>query len=70
MRKRPQQTIPQPFVDNNSLHQTAMATKEVVEVMAGQRGSALDAAVTWGDLVDLGLISEDQIPRDVGQSRR
>jgi hypothetical protein len=57
-------------MDTNSLHQTAVATKEAVEVMMGQRGSALDAGVTWGDLVDLGLITEDQIPRDVGQSRR
>lgn len=70
MRKRQQQTIPQPYLDVNSLHQTAVATKEVAEVLMGQRGSALDAAVTWGDLMDLGLITEDQIPRDVGQSRR
>ena len=33
----------------------AVATKELVEMLAGQRGEAHDVAVTWGDLLDLGF---------------
>lgn len=53
--KEPFQTIP-------SLHETMLGVKERVEVLSGHRGRVLDAAVTWGDLVDLGLIAHDQVP--------
>jgi hypothetical protein len=43
-----------------------MATKELVEALAGQRGKPSEVAVTWGDLVRLGLIRQEQIPRDIG----
>jgi hypothetical protein len=43
-----------------------MATKELIETLAGQRGQNLDAAVTWGDLVDLELVKMEQVPRDIG----
>lgn len=61
-RIREQATIPDPFKTLESLNATAVSTKELVETLAGQRGSQMDAAVTWGDLVDLGLITADQVP--------
>jgi len=37
--------------------------KEIIEVREGRLGSKKDMAVTYQDLVDLGLITESQIPR-------
>lgn len=50
----------------DSLQATAGPTKELVEVLAGQRGSPSDAAVTWGDLIELGLIKPEQVPVGIG----
>jgi hypothetical protein len=61
MSRRPQATIPEPYTTLDSLHATAMATKELVESLAGQRGSVDDVAVTWGDLIRLGLIKPEQV---------
>ena len=41
-----------------------MANKELVEVLAGQRGEPLDAAVTWEDLSSLGCSKPEQVPYD------
>ena len=64
--RRDQVTIPEPYENLASLRTSALATKELVELLAGQRGQAYTTAVTWGDLMRIGLIKEDQIPRDVG----
>lgn len=65
-----QTAIPEPYENLTSLRATAIATKELVEVLAGQRGPALDAAVTWNDLVSLGLIQADQVPVGLGSNTR
>lgn len=60
---RSQVTIPTPVATLDSLHATAVATKELAETLAGQRGlDQSDAAITWNDLVQLGLIQPDQVP--------
>jgi hypothetical protein len=64
--RQPQVTIPEPLAELGSLRATAMATKELVEVLAGQRGQAYDVAVTWQDLLDLQLIRKEDIPYDLG----
>jgi hypothetical protein len=46
-----------------------MAMKERVEVLSGTRGFNTDAAVTWEDLVDLKLIKQEQVPKDLGSHR-
>jgi hypothetical protein len=46
---RVQATIPVPTEDPRSLHSTALATKELVETLAGQRGPREDHAVRWGE---------------------
>ena len=62
-KRRPQETIPVPYQDVVSLRATAMGTKELLETLAGQRGTnMLDSAVTWQDLVDLKLIKATQVP--------
>lgn len=68
-RRRPQATIPEPYEDVKSLRTTAMATKELAETLAGTRGLPTDAAVTWDDLVSLGLIKAEQVPKDLGTNR-
>jgi len=57
--------IPEPAATVASLRETAMATKEVVEILAQQRGirQILNSAVTWQDLLDLELVSPEQVPR-------
>lgn len=65
-RRRDQVTIPEPYEDVASLRATAMANKELTEMLAGQRGQPLDAAVTWGDLLRMGLIKQEQVPTDIG----
>lgn len=63
---RPRQSIPVAYENLGSLCATAAATREVVEQLAGQRRDILGAAVTWGDLIDLGLIKPDQVPVKLG----
>jgi hypothetical protein len=46
----------------NSLRASVVAVKEVVEVLTRQRKPITSAAVTWQDLVDLGLITSAQVP--------
>lgn len=56
--------IPQPSPgDPDSLYEAVSAVKENVELLTGQRGTNVTPAVTWQDLVDLGLIAADQVPR-------
>ena len=57
------QAIPDPQIAPESLLATGAALKETVEVLAGQRKPRASAAVTWNDLLDLGLITVEQIPR-------
>jgi len=66
LHRRTMATIPNPQDNVPSLRATAEAMKELVEVLTGQRGRPGSAAVTWDDLVRLGLIVPDQIPRDIG----
>ena len=68
-KRRAQVTIPEPVQDIASLQTTVMALKELVEVLAGQRGSPTDAAVTWQDLLDLQWIRNAEIPNDIGTNK-
>lgn len=62
MVKRTYPAIPLPTTDANSLRDTALASKESLEVLTRQRGDPLLSAVTWGDLVALGLILPTSVP--------
>lgn len=55
--------IPEPTTDPAALRQTGLALKESVETLTGTRGNRELSAVSWGDLVDLGLILPSQVPR-------
>jgi hypothetical protein len=68
MTRRSQATIPFPTASVESLRECALSNKELTEVLAGQRGSPLDAAVTWGDLVEIGVVKPEQVPRDIGSN--
>jgi hypothetical protein len=54
--------ISEPTTEPESLRQAALQLKEGVEILSGQRGTKLNAAVTWQDLVNLGLILPSQVP--------
>lgn len=57
--------IPEPSRSAEGMFETVITMKQAVETLAGQRqGSRGESAVTWNDLVDLGLISPLQIPRE------
>jgi len=55
--------IPEPAPSVQSLQQTSAALKEATEILLRQRGSPLNAAVTWQDLLDLGLIAPKDVPK-------
>jgi len=59
-------SIPDPTSDPVSLRSTALALKEITEILTQQRGDRTISAVTWQDLVDLGLILPSQVPVNVG----
>jgi hypothetical protein len=61
-----QVTIPEPYENVESLYRTVLSLKELVEMLAGQRGQAFDVAVTWQDMLDLQLIRYEDIPYDIG----
>jgi len=64
-----QAAIPTPYEDTKALYRTVMAMKELVECLAGQRGSLGDVAVTWQDLIDHGVIKPEQAPAALGSHR-
>lgn len=53
--------IPDPTVDPKSLRNSALAVKEAVEIIAGQRVPT--PFVTWDDLVRLNIVSQADVPR-------
>lgn len=55
--------IPDPFTDLGSVQNTAAALKEGFEILTKQRGRKMYSAVTWEDLLNLGLITADKIPK-------
>lgn len=57
--------IPDPSRSVDGMFDTLTTMKQAVETLGGQRrGSRAESAVTWQDLVDLGLIEPLQIPTD------
>jgi hypothetical protein len=57
--------IPDPARSIDGMFETVTTMKQAVETLAGQRrGSRAESAVTWQDLVDLGLIEALQIPNE------
>ena len=50
-------SIPQPIADVGALAVVAQALKQGVDSLAGNRGNPSDRAVTFNDLVNLGLIA-------------
>lgn len=61
-----QVTIPEPYENVQALYRTVLAMKELVEMLAGQRGQAFTVAVTWQDMLDLQLVRVEDIPYDLG----
>lgn len=55
--------IPDPITNVASLREVALALKEGQEIITRQRGDRTLSAVTWQDLLALGLIKASQLPR-------
>jgi hypothetical protein len=57
-------SIPVPTMDSRSLQASLMVAKQAIELLAGQSGNdQSNAAVTWQDLVTLGIINQAQVPK-------
>jgi hypothetical protein len=56
-------SVPDPMQNMPSLQGTSSALKESVEILTRQRGDKGMSAVTWYDLVELGLIPATRIPK-------
>lgn len=58
--------IPEPGLSPAGLLEAVRALKQTQEIQTGQRGvtsaGKVNAAVTWSDLVSLGLILPSQVP--------
>lgn len=66
LRRRRFAAVPDPTLNIHALYNTVLALKENLELLVGERADphASDTmAVTWAELLELGLITEDQIPR-------
>lgn len=55
--------VPDPGVTTQGNHAALVALKQGYEVLTDQRGDGTAAAVTWQDLVNLGLITPLQVPK-------
>jgi hypothetical protein len=57
--------IPEPMLSLPSHQETLTAIKDAVEVLTRQRKveQVRSSAVTWNDLLALGLVQEDQVPK-------
>jgi hypothetical protein len=60
--------IPQPQASPGSLAFTAQALKQAVDSLSGFRGSPTDRAVTFNDLISLGLLSSVAAASQTGTS--
>lgn len=54
--------ITDPSTDPENLRLAVLALKQAFEIHSQQRGSKLNGAVTYQDLVDLGLITIAEVP--------
>ena len=61
--------IPEATDDPASLHQAVKALTEVVETLTGRRGPPQATAVTYRDLVLMGLMAQQDVPKDGGPPR-
>jgi hypothetical protein len=50
----------------DSLFETVNALKQAVEILLGQRVGKREAAVRWQELINAGVVKEDQVPKDIG----
>ena len=61
-------SIPVPAQNVQSLLVTVIALKSAIEVLIGSIGSKEQRAVTFVDLVNMGVILPDQIPEKYGEA--
>jgi len=61
-------SIPEPTSTIPGLHATAYALKNNIDVLTGAIGPKEQRAVTFVDLVNMGLITMDQIPPKHGDA--
>ena len=54
--------ISEPTTDGASLRESVLNLKEATEMLTRQRGDPAASAITWADLVNLNIITKDQIP--------
>lgn len=55
--------ISEPTTDGASLRESVLNLKEATEMLTRQRGDPIASAITWADLVALGLIEASDVPK-------
>jgi hypothetical protein len=55
--------IQEPTTDPQSLRDSVLSLKQGFELLSHQRNNPLVAAVTWADLLALGIITAAQVPK-------
>lgn len=61
--------IPQPVADVGALANAVQAIKQGMDSLAGNRGSTLNRAVTFNDLINLGVVSGALVTTAIGTSQ-
>lgn len=59
--------VSEPTTDGASLRESVLNLKEGVEMLTRQRGDPIASAVTWADLVALGLINAADVPKIIAK---
>jgi hypothetical protein len=59
-------SIPNPTSAPNGTIDSVLAVKQTIEILTNVSGDVLDSAVTWRQLVALGVIAPTAVPKRVG----
>jgi len=57
-------TIPEPYQDLAALYRTCTALKQATDTLTGQTREIGERAVTWNDLLRLGVVTPPDLPQD------
>ena len=57
-------TIPEPVENLGALYRTSVSLKQAVDTLTGQTNEVGERAVTWNDLLRLGLVTKPDLPQD------
>ena len=57
-------TVPEPLQEVGALFRTCYALKQTTDMLTGQTREIGERAMTWNDLLRLGLVTQPDLPQD------